>query len=82
MLASLSTTGTAALYDSHANFVTRKQSDMDLALKQESFDRFSTTGINGVMSLEAPPGTHRMRVVVQEAVHGTVSPISRQVEIR
>lgn len=75
-------TFTAALFDSQGNFVTGKQSNMDLALKQENFDRFSTTGISGVMSLEAPPGTYRMRVVVQEAVHGTVSAISRQVEIR
>jgi VWFA-related protein len=75
-------TFTAALFDLQGNFVTGKQSDMDLALKQENFDRFSTTGINGVMSLDAPPGTYRLRVVVQEAVHGTVSAISRQVEIR
>jgi VWFA-related protein len=72
----------AALFDSQGNFVTGKHSDMDLALKQENFDRFSTTGINGMMSLEAPPGTYRMRVVVEEAVHGTVCAISRQVEIR
>ncbi len=37
-------------------------SNMDLALKQENFDLFSTTGIYGVMALEAPPGTYRMRV--------------------
>lgn len=72
----------AALFDLQSNFVTGKQSDMDLALKQESFDRFSTTGINGVMSLEAPPGTYRMRFVLLEAVHGAMSATSKQIQIQ
>src|ERR1017187_2470402 len=72
----------AAFYDPQGNFVTGKQSDMELALKQENFDRFSITGINGVMSLEAPPGTYRLRMVVQEAVHGTMMTTSKDIQVQ
>jgi hypothetical protein len=71
----------AALFDPQGNFITGKQAEMNLALKPESFDRFSKTGINGVMQLEAPPGTYRLRMVVQEAVHGNISATSKEVQI-
>jgi VWFA-related protein len=72
----------AALFDPQGNFVTGKQSEMDLALKQESFDRFSKTGISGVMSLEVPPGLYRLRMVVQEAVHGAMNATSKDIQIQ
>jgi hypothetical protein len=53
---------------------------MELALKPESFDRFSKTGINGVMQLEASSGTYRLRVAVQEA-HGAVSATTKNLQI-
>lgn len=71
----------AALYNTQGIFVTGKQADMDLALKPESFDRFSKSGINGVMELEAPSGTYRLRVVVQEALHGTLSATTKNLQI-
>ena len=54
---------------------------MELALKPESFDRFSKTGINGVMQLEAPPGGYRLRVVVQEAMQQAISATSKEVRM-
>jgi VWFA-related protein len=72
----------AALFDPQGKFVTGKQAEMALALKPESFDRFSKTGINGVMQLEVPSGSYRLRVVVQEAMHGSMSATSKQLEIR
>jgi VWFA-related protein len=71
----------AALYDSQGNFVTGKEAEMTLALKQESFDRLSKSGINGVMQLEAPPGAYRLRMVVQEAVHGAMTATSKDLRI-
>ncbi len=71
----------AALFDSQGNFVIGKEADMELALKPESFDRFSKTGINGVMQLEAPPGTYRLRIVVQEAMHGAISATSKELRM-
>jgi VWFA-related protein len=72
----------AALFDPRGKFVTGKQADMELALKPESFDRLSKTGINGVMQLEAPAGPYRLRVVVQEAFHGRMSATTKELEIR
>ena len=72
----------AALFDPQGNFVIGKQSDMELALKQENFEYFSKTGINGVMSLEVPPGTYRLRMVVIEAVHGAMSATSKEIQIQ
>jgi VWFA-related protein len=71
----------AALFDSGGNFVTGKQADMELALKPESFDRLSGSGINGVMQLEVPAGRYRLRVVVQESLHGTLSATAKNLQI-
>jgi VWFA-related protein len=72
----------AALFDLQGNFVTGKQADMELALKPESFQRFSKTGINGAMNLEVPPGTYRLRMVVQEALHGNLSAADQNLKLR
>jgi VWFA-related protein len=71
----------AALYDPRGNFVTGKQAEMSLALKPESFDRLTKSGINGVMQLEAPAGAYRLRMVVQEAVHGAMSATTKELQI-
>jgi hypothetical protein len=69
-----------ALYDEQGRFVTGKEAQMQFALKQESFRRFSKSGINGGMLLEAPPGKYRLRVVVEEAVKGEMSATSQEVQ--
>jgi VWFA-related protein len=71
----------AALFDPQGNFVSGKEADMDLALKADSFERYSRTGINGVMQLEGPTGTYRLRVVVQEALHGAISATSKELRM-
>ncbi len=71
-----------ALFDSQGKMVAGKEAQMQFALKPESFERFSKSGINGAMSLEAPPGTYRLRVVVEEAMHSEMSATSRQVQIQ
>ncbi len=70
----------AALFDPQGNFVTGKQAEMSLALKHESFDRLAKSGINGVMQLEAPAGAYRLRMVVQEAVHGAMSTTTKELQ--
>jgi VWFA-related protein len=72
----------AAIFDSKGNFVTGKEADMELALKPESFSRLTKSGINGVMQLEIPPGTYRLRMVVQEALRGNLSATSQNLQIR
>ncbi|MGH9730393.1 MAG: VWA domain-containing protein, partial [Candidatus Acidiferrales bacterium] len=72
----------AALLDSGGKMIAGKEAQMQFALKPESFKRFSKSGINGDMSLEAPPGAYRLRVVVEEAMHGEMSATSQQVQIQ
>jgi VWFA-related protein len=72
----------AALFDTHGNMVAGKEAQMQLALKPDTFARFSKSGIDGAMSLEAPPGTYRLRVVVEEALRGEMTAASRNVQIQ
>lgn len=71
-----------AVFDAQGNFVTGKEADMELALKPQSFDRFSKTGINGVMQLELPSGAYRLRTVVQESLHGALSATTKNLQIQ
>ncbi|HEV2287455.1 MAG TPA: VWA domain-containing protein [Candidatus Acidoferrales bacterium] len=72
----------AALFDAQGRMVTGKEAQMELALKPETFERFSKSGIDGGMSLEAPPGAYRLRVVVEEALRGEMSAMSRNVQVQ
>lgn len=72
----------AALFDSQGKLVTGKEAQMQFALKPETFERLSKTGINGGMSLEAPPGAYRLRVVVEEAMRGEMNAATRNIEVQ
>ena len=71
-----------ALFDSQGKIIAGKEAQMQFALKPESFERFSKSGISGTMSLEAPPGSYHLRVVVEEALHSEMSATSQQAEIQ
>lgn len=71
----------AGLFGAQGKFVTGKEAEMDLAFKQGSYERFLKSGITGAMSLEAPPGDYRLRVVVEEAVKGEMSATSENIQI-
>jgi VWFA-related protein len=72
----------AALFDAQGNMIAGKEAQMQLALKPETFERFSKTGLGGTMTLEAPPGAYRLRVVVEEATRGKMSATGRSVQIQ
>jgi VWFA-related protein len=72
----------AALFGADGKMAAGKEAQMQLALKPETFERFSKTGISGTLSLEAPPGAYRLRVVVQEAARGEISATSQNVQIQ
>jgi VWFA-related protein len=71
-----------ALFDAQGKMIAGKEAQMELALKPQSFDRFSKNGINGALSLEALPGAYRLRVVVEEAIHGEMSATSQNMQIQ
>lgn len=72
----------AGLFDPQGKFITGKEAEMELSLIQDSFERFSKSGITGAMSLEAPPGNYRLRVVVEEAVKGEMSATTQKIQIQ
>lgn len=72
----------AALFDAGGKMVAGKEAQMQFALKPDSFKRLSESGINGDMSLEAPPGAYRLRVVVQEALRSRISAMTQTVRVQ
>jgi len=71
----------AVLFDSNGTMVAGKAGQMQFALKPESFEHFSKSGMNGDISLFAPPGAYRLRVVVEEALRGEISALTHPVRI-
>jgi len=71
----------AALYDLQGTFITGREAEMELALKPESYERLTETGITGTLSLEVSPGFYTLRSVVQEGVQGKLTAETRKVHI-
>jgi hypothetical protein len=69
-----------ALMDANGNLVTAKEGAMELALKPESLARMQANGVNAALTLSAPPGQYRVRIVVQDA-DGKMAALSQSVEI-
>lgn len=73
----------AALLDTQGNFVTGKQGEIELALKEATFTRLvAEQGFNATFSLEAPPGAYCLRGLVEEGLEGKMTASSQAVEIR
>lgn len=63
-------------------FIAGKQGEIELALKQATFDAMAGNGVNVNLPLQAPPGTYTLRGVVQEGIEGKISAASLPVELR
>ena len=72
----------AMLLDAGGNFVTAKEGVVTLALKEPTFTAFSPDGMNFILTLPAPPGSYRLRAVMEEGVDGKASARTLPVEIR
>ena len=71
-----------ALLDANGNIVAAKQGAMDFAMTDATYTRFSTTGINAGLNLDAPPGKYRLRAVVQESVEGKIASSTLNIEVK
>jgi VWFA-related protein len=69
-----------ALMDANGNLIAAKEGAMELALKQENLARMQSHGVNAELTLMAPPGPYRVRIVVQDA-EGKMAALSQRVEI-
>lgn len=70
------------LLDASGNFVTGKESIMDLALTDEKLASLKKTGLKTVATLSAPAGIYQARTVVREGMKGGLSASTTPVELR
>ena len=71
-----------ALFDVQNHFLAGTEAVMDMTLKDATFTQLSHDGVDAKSTLQAPPGTYRLRQVVQEVVGGRISTTTREVQIR
>jgi VWFA-related protein len=70
-----------ALFDDKGDFVTGKQGEMDLALREPSYTQLQQTGVEAGLILQAAPGHYRLRTVVEEAVSNRLAAVAQLVQI-
>jgi hypothetical protein len=70
-----------ALFDMQGNFLGGTEGVMDLNLKDATHAQIAHDGVNAKATLQAPPGTYRLREVIQEVVGGRVAASTQTVEI-
>ena len=61
------------LFDQAGNYVTGRESEMELAMSDATYRQASAGGINARVTLEAAPGEYRLRGVVQDAIEGKMT---------
>jgi len=62
--------------------VAGKETEIRFALTEPTFNRMSESGLDMSLTLQAPPGTYRLRGVVQDAIDGKMVSATLPVEIR
>ena len=72
----------AAFFDAQGKMAAAKEGRMDLALKQETYDRLAATGLNAKLSFLLPAGDYKLRAVVEEAVKSGIAASTYPVEVR
>jgi VWFA-related protein len=71
----------SAFFDMQGHYLGGNETVMDMNLKGASYTQISKDGVDARTTLQAPPGTYRLREVVQEVVGGRLAASSRTVEI-
>ena len=69
------------LLDANGNFVTGKESIMDLALTDEKLASLKKDGLKTVATLSAPAGTYQVRTIVREGMQGSLAASTTPVEL-
>jgi VWFA-related protein len=71
-----------ALFDLHGRYLAGTEGVMELKLKNDMHAQIARAGVSAKATLQAPPGTYRLREVVQEVVGGRIAASTKEVEIR
>jgi hypothetical protein len=69
------------LLDANGNFVTGKESIMDLALTDEKLASLKKDGLKAVATLNAPAGSYQVRTVVREGMKGSLTASTMAAEL-
>jgi VWFA-related protein len=72
----------AALLDEEGTFVAGREGSIDFALKEDTFQKSASEGLNVRAEIEAPAGTYRLRFVVEESVKGGITASNQSVTVR
>jgi VWFA-related protein len=70
------------LLDANGNFVTGKESIMDLALSDEKLASLKKEGLKTAATLNAPAGIYQVRTIVREGMKGGLTASTAAVELR
>jgi VWFA-related protein len=72
---------TTALIDAQGKVAAAKESQMDLALTEDTYKRLAPVGVSAKIVLEVPAGVYRLRQVSEEGVEAKISCASYPVQI-
>ncbi|MBI3405390.1 MAG: VWA domain-containing protein [Acidobacteria bacterium] len=70
-----------ALFNGKSEYLAGVENIVDMNLKEASYARLVDQGMTQNLTLQAPPGTYRLRLVAQEQKNGRMTSLSRPVEI-
>lgn len=70
-----------AMFDTEGNHLGSLEVNVDLALKKETLERLTTTGLYQHLTLQAPSGSYKLRAVVQELTKGQMAALTQSVVI-
>lgn len=71
----------AGLFRPDGTWVTGKQGEMDLALESATWKRFAAQGLGASLTVNAPAGAYRLRVVIADSGEAGVFAASQAVEV-
>jgi VWFA-related protein len=71
-----------ALFDAQGKFLAGTEGEMILALKDDTLARLSEQGLEQGLSVRVAPGAYRVRLVMQESMHGRMAAQSRSIEVQ
>jgi VWFA-related protein len=71
----------SALFNAEGGFAGGKEGEVTLALKDDTFEKLRTDGVNASLSIPVAAGKYRLRTVVEDVAAGKLMAASQMVEV-
>jgi len=71
----------AALFDQEGAFVVGKEGEMELALKDATYQLLAEQGVNATLAMPAAAGSYRLRVVAEDTADGKMKTVNDRVVV-